>query len=94
MEKITIDSNWYGVRLKLPDHVVKKIIENSDIADVIMTAGGATIVATGGLTAPIMALIIAFIKLQLLLIKRLNKGKGVYIVKPWIGNIIFPLPIK
>ncbi|MFK0735392.1 MAG: hypothetical protein ACIWVG_30360 [Gloeotrichia echinulata HAB0833] len=77
--------NWYSTRIKLSHSLVQKISETTDIIDCLMTAGGSAIVAAGLLAAPAVALIAALIKLELLLIKRLDKGKGVYLTN-YIGT--------
>ena len=56
-----------------------------------MSAGGSAIVAAGLLAAPAVALIAALIKLELLLIKRLDKGKGVYLTN-YIGSAFIWIP--
>jgi hypothetical protein len=51
-----------------------------------MSGGGAALVASGVLAGPVVAIIAAFIKLQLVLIKRLDKGQGVYLTSYGIGT--------
>lgn len=74
MSDFEIDRKWWRIRIKLSHFLVKKISESSDIAECLMSAGGAALVAAGLLAAPIVALVAAFIKLELLLIKRLDTG--------------------
>jgi hypothetical protein len=83
--------NWYSRRIKLSHSLVQKISEDSDIVDCLMSAGGSAIVAAGLLAAPAVALIAALIKLELLLIKRLDKGKGVYLIN-YIGSAFIWIP--
>ena len=91
MEEIKEELKWWGIRYQLPHSFVQKIKNNSDIIDALTAAGGSAIVASGGLAAPIVGMIAAYIKVELVLIKRLDKGKGVYLDRPlWTSAILIP----
>ncbi len=92
-KKVTFEMKLWGWRMKIPHNLVKKLNKNSDIADLITSAGGAGALALG-MTAPIVAVVAVYIKLQLVLIKRLDKGKGVYVKKYFTGFILIPSTIE
>lgn len=85
MRDFEFQYKWYCSQIKLSHSLVQKISESSDITDALMSGGGAFLVASGVLTAPLIAVIASFIKLELVLIKRFDKGKGVYLTSYGVG---------
>jgi hypothetical protein len=79
MSDFEFDYKWWRSRVKLSHSLVTRIIASQDITDTLLSGGGAVVVASGVLAAPIIAIIAAYIKLELLLIKRLDQGNGVYL---------------
>lgn len=86
-KKITFKKTLWGWKMKIPHHMVKKLTENSDIVDLMTSAGSAGALALG-MASPIVALVVVYIKLHLVIIKRLDKGKGVYLSKYFIGGLV------
>jgi hypothetical protein len=79
MSDFEFDYKWWRSRVKLSHALVTRISDSQDITDTLLSGGGALIVASGGLAAPVVTVIAAYIKLELVLIKRLDKGNGVYL---------------
>ena len=79
MSDFEFEYKWWRSRVKLSHSLVTRITNSQDIADALLSAGGAALVAAGLLTSPIVSAIAAFIKLELMLIKHLDKGNGVYL---------------
>ena len=88
-EKITFKRKLLGWQMKIPHHLVQSLNKNSDIVDAISAGAG-----IAGIALPVVGIIAAYIQLQLVLIKRLDKGKGVYITKVGSSLILIPSTVK
>lgn len=80
-----VENDGFTIKIKLSHSLVERIIDSRDIIDCLMTGGGAALVALGTISAPVVAVIAACIKLQLLLIKRMDRRNGVYLTSVGFG---------
>jgi hypothetical protein len=78
-----------GYRVVLHEEDLKTLYESRDLIHAIMSLGGTAIAASGGTTAILVPFIVGYIALELALIKRADKGNGVYLN----GDIFSPLVI-
>ncbi|MEB3278791.1 MAG: hypothetical protein VKK42_07680 [Lyngbya sp.] len=93
-EKITAAAFWWGYHFVIPEAVMKEFSKVSDVVAAFMAYGGSLIAASGGTLAPLVAIVAAYVSVQLALMQAVNQGKGVYLSATWISPVILvPTPI-
>ena len=90
-ERITAKATRFGYTFYLPDRVIKEMDKSRDVFAAFMAFGGSLIWASGGTLAPLVAIVAGYVALQMAVIRRMNKGRGVRLKAWWIApHVLFP----
>ncbi|EAW36439.1 hypothetical protein [Lyngbya sp. PCC 8106] len=85
---ITAAAFWWGYHFVIPEAVMKEFSKVSDVFAAFMAYGGSLIAASGGTLASLVAIVAAYVSVQLVLMQAVNQGKGVYLSATWISPVI------
>ncbi len=91
---ITAEAFWWGYHFVIPEAAMKDFLAGGDVLAKFMALGGTIITASGGSLAPLVAVMGAYVIVELTLMKAIDRGKGVYLSAIWASPaLIVPTPI-
>jgi hypothetical protein len=91
---ISAEAFWWGYHFVIPEAAMKDFLAGGDVITKFMALGGTIIAASGGSLAPLVAVMGAYVVVELTLMKAIDRGKGVYLSAVWASPaLIVPTPI-
>ena len=81
---ITAQAFWWGYHFVIPEAAMKDFTSGGSVVAAFMALGGTIIAASGGALAPLVAVVAAYVAVELPLMLAIDQGKGVYLSAVWL----------